>query len=303
MSKRSPHTDYPRWNELPYAGETKAPDNAEAPYAGSWTTYFIRYQQDEWVSAFNGKTIHFKIRHPESIDWYKQLAVVQRTQRKLTREQKTIATYWGSGVATKQWTPIADQLIDSYGVEAPRGARILAALHAAINDAFVLTWSYKFKWFVARPNQLDHNLATFLCTPRHPSYPSGHAAVAGAAETVLSYFFPAERRRLHELAEEAAQSRLYAGVHFPVDNEQGLRLGRQVGELAVDQLREERDTEDHNIDTPYRHSANVKLTPPPYEQVIPFEFDDHCGSLTMNEDYREKKSAPTANKHKPKLFY
>lgn len=87
-----------------------------------------------------------------------------------------------------------------------------------------------------RPNQLDDELATFLCTPRHPTYPSGHAAVAGAAAVILSYYFPAERRQLQQLAEEAAQSRLYAGVHFPIDNEQGLRLGSQVGELVTRQL-------------------------------------------------------------------
>lgn len=33
--------------------------------------------------------------------------------------------------------------------------------------------------------------------------------------------------------EESAQSRLYAGVHFKVDNDQGLRLGRQIGDIIV----------------------------------------------------------------------
>lgn len=237
---------------------------------------------------------------------YRELPIVQRTLRNLTREQKAIATYWGTGVATKQWTPIADQLIDAYGVEAPRGARILAALHAGLNDAFVVTWFYKFKWLVARPNQLDDELATFLCTPRHPTYPSGHAAVAGAAAVILSYYFPAERRQLQQLAEEAAQSRLYAGVHFPIDNEQGLRLGSQVGELVTRQLQRNRDTENRSIDTPYRNSLNVKLTPPPYEQVIPFQFDDSCDSLVAkksNPKRKKKQHLSNTHTHGPKLFY
>ncbi|MDQ7865031.1 hypothetical protein RCO48_39790 [Peribacillus frigoritolerans] len=33
--------------------------------------------------------------------------------------------------------------------------------------------------------------------------------------------------------EESAQSRLYAGVHFNVDNKEGLNLGRQIGEVVV----------------------------------------------------------------------
>ncbi|MDQ0224099.1 hypothetical protein [Metabacillus niabensis] len=32
---------------------------------------------------------------------------------------------------------------------------------------------------------------------------------------------------------ESAQSRLYAGVHFKADNDEGLRLGRQIGEMVV----------------------------------------------------------------------
>ncbi|MFC0091744.1 phosphatase PAP2 family protein [Allobacillus sp. GCM10007491] len=169
-----------------------------------------------------------------------------------------------------------------------------------------MTWFYKFKWLVARPNQLDEKLATFLCTPRHPTYPSGHAAVAGAAAVILSYFFPAERRQLHELAEEAAQSRLYAGVHFPVDNEQGLRLGRQVGELVTRQLQRDRDIESRSIDTPYRNSLNVQLTPPPYEQVIPFQFDDSCDSLVANKfnpKRKKKQHLSNTHAHGPKLFY
>lgn len=37
--------------------------------------------------------------------------------------------------------------------------------------------------------------------------------------------------------EESAQSRLYAGVHFNVDNNEGLSLGRQIGEVVVSLLR------------------------------------------------------------------
>jgi hypothetical protein len=35
------------------------------------------------------------------------------------------------------------------------------------------------------------------------------------------------------MAEEAAMSRLYAGIHFRFDNEDGLALGRRIGELAA----------------------------------------------------------------------
>ncbi|WP_407928581.1 phosphatase PAP2 family protein [Alkalihalobacterium elongatum] len=56
-----------------------------------------------------------------------------------------------------------------------------------------------------------------MCTPKHPAYPSGHATVSGAAAVILSYFFPAESRKIHDIAEEAALSRLYGGIHFPIE--------------------------------------------------------------------------------------
>ena len=51
----------------------------------------------------------------------------------------------------------------------------------------------------------------------------------GCAEVILSYFFPPESARLKNIMEQCAQSRLYAGVHFKVDNDEGLRLGGQIG--------------------------------------------------------------------------
>jgi hypothetical protein len=42
---------------------------------------------------------------------------------------------------------------------------------------------------------------------------------------------------MSQLMEQSAQSRLYAGVHFKVDNDEGLKLGRQVGEIVVQLLR------------------------------------------------------------------
>ena len=67
-----------------------------------------------------------------------------------------------------------------------------------------------------------------------PSFPSLHAAVAGAAGAVLPYLFPdAEAGRFEPLVEEAATSRLWAGANYPSDVEAGLALGQAIGERAV----------------------------------------------------------------------
>ncbi len=296
------HKDYLRWTEVPYAGEEKPPtiSGGVEPLAGTWKTYFIQKSSRHGFKKLDGSPIRLAIRDPKSIDWNQQLKVVESTLDHLTAHQKTIAKYWGSGPPTKQWIPIVDRLIDTYNVPAPRASRILAGLFAGINDAFVVCWSLKYKWLVARPNQLNQHLATYLCTPNHPSYPSGHATVAGAAEVILSYFFPAERRKLNQLAEEDAQSRLYAGVHFPADNEQGLRLGRQIGRIVVEQLKKDA-VDGLPIDRPFDQYHNAEIFPKDYHQAIPYQYREECPSLLLDDS--SEKDESSGSWPDPKLFY
>src|SRR5262249_44744465 len=70
--------------------------------------------------------------------------------------------------------------------------------------------------------------------PVRSSFPSEHAAVAGAASTVLAYLFPDEPvERLTALAAEAADSPALGGASYRRDVEGGLARGRAVGERAV----------------------------------------------------------------------
>jgi len=293
---------YPLWTELPYAGAGHSPTIAGVvePDAGNWKTYFIQHSRRHGFKKLDGRPIRLAIKDPHSIDWYAQLKVVQHTVANLSERQKTIAEYWGTGPASKQWIPIVDRLIDTYGIEAPRAARILSALFGGMNDAFVVTWALKYKWLVPRPNQLDQHLATYICTPLHPSYPSGHASISGAAEVILSYFFPAERQKLHYLAEENAQSRLFAGVHYPVDNSEGLRLGRQIGRIVVEELKKD-NVDGLPIDRSSSEYRNADIIPRTYEQAIPFDFDEKCDSLLLREDESNGYSS-TYDWIDPKLF-
>jgi membrane-associated phospholipid phosphatase len=79
----------------------------------------------------------------------------------------------------------------------------------------------------------DPGWKPLLVTPPFPSYPSGHATTSAAAAAVLGHFFPTARERPRRMADEAAQSRLYAGIHFPSDTRAGLVLGRQVAGAAL----------------------------------------------------------------------
>lgn len=276
------------WPNIPYAGEDRLPV-AQDPLAGTWPLNFFRRDSRGRIVSLRGKGINWRIRNPAAIDFKgEQLSAVQTTMNNLDHHQITIAEYWNSGPPTKQWSPIIDRLIDTYGLSATHAARVLGAVQAGINDAFVVAWHFKYLWKIPRPNQLDQELRTICCTPYHPAYPSGHATISGCAEVILSYFFPPEAEKLKALAEQCAQSRLYAGVHFPADNEEGLRLGRQIGYFVVQCLKGQKDSHGRPIDTPPAENLNARLMPPPYVQAIPYYRPRVCGSLL---DWRQAPQA------------
>jgi undecaprenyl-diphosphatase len=61
--------------------------------------------------------------------------------------------------------------------------------------------------------------------PHDHSFPSGHAATSFAAATVLAFAFPRLGPLLFVLAAAVAYSRVYVGVHYPLDVLGGAALG------------------------------------------------------------------------------
>ena len=138
------------------------------------------------------------------------------------------------------------------------------ALDVTIYSALIAAWHYKWASdrpctvYRPRPWEVDSSLSILFdkcvkktgCdddgtrtmpmpspgTPRHPSYPSGHSTVGGAGSEILEYFFPGEKTELDKLADNAGMARLWAGIHYRSDHEQGLKLGRSVARLVISQL-------------------------------------------------------------------
>jgi len=265
MKKRRRFTP-PKWSKLINGEETPL-----EPKADSWPMYYFRRN---WLGQFtdlHGHLVHFKIKNPHYIDFKEtELDIVKKTLEHLTYDQRDIARYYGFGPPTKQWTPVIDRLIDTYEVSAPRAARIIAITQAAMNDVMVITWRIKYLTDIARPIHLDRNLKPVISTPEFPAYPSGHSAISGCTQIILSYFFPKEAPRLKEIAEENSISRLYAGVHFKADNDEGLRLGRQIAKHILKRVKIQRDSASKNVDKPFDDNKYAILPPPPYNQVIPY---------------------------------
>jgi undecaprenyl-diphosphatase len=70
---------------------------------------------------------------------------------------------------------------------------------------------------------------TLVTAPHTHSFPSGHATTSFACATVLALMLPRLRVPLFLLAAAIAWSRVYVGVHYPLDVFAGAALGIAIG--------------------------------------------------------------------------
>lgn len=141
--------------------------------------------------------------------------------------------YWNAGAPSLRWNQIAlDSLLEG-ATPIFLASRTLALVHVAIYDATIATWDSKYTYNRPRPSEVNPGLETVIPNPPSPSYPSEYAATAAAASEVLAWLFPNKAQEFAEKAQEAANSRLLAGVEYPSDVEAGLELGRRVAEQVI----------------------------------------------------------------------
>jgi membrane-associated phospholipid phosphatase len=146
------------------------------------------------------------------------------------------AIFWevnGGARAHTLWNEIARTKLLEYGNGATSAARILAALNVAIVDAGIACWDAKLTYWYIRPAQLDPEVKPVFAAPGHPSFPSAHGCFSTAAATVLADAFPRDREELLALGREAAEARIWAGIHYRFDIEAGEEIGRKVGQKTL----------------------------------------------------------------------
>ena len=145
--------------------------------------------------------------------------------------------HWGDGLSTYtppgHWNAIATSYISDARFSEVRAARAFALLNMAMHDAAVGCWDTKFKYFNARPSQLDASIKTVIGLPNFPSYTSGHSTFSASAAAVLSYLFPASAGQFDAMKDEAAISRLYGGIHYRSDIEVGKEHGQRIGGYTI----------------------------------------------------------------------
>ena len=204
-----------------------AQSNQVEPRAGTWKTWIISSGRDFRVPAPPNATAT-----AGELAWLRDAVAQQRDPRIADQ-----ISFWDAGAPAYRWIDLmSNRFLNSQPLSAfPH--RAFAYVSIAMHDATIAAWESKYFYNRPRPSEIDPTLRTAVATPRSPSYPSEHAAAAGAAAAVLSYLLPDEAARFQAMAEEAARSRLYAGVQFPSDYTAGLELGRRVAERVIERAR------------------------------------------------------------------
>lgn len=164
-----------------------------------------------------------------------------------TEQQTNIAKFWADGAGTStppgHWNQIASDLIKKNNFNELQSAITFATMNMALMDAGICCWNTKYKYWILRPSKADSSITMPIDLPNFPSYTSGHSSFSGAASTVLGYIFPSEKESLDKMADEAGMSRLYAGIHYRFDNEEGKRNGRGLGNIAIEFAKKNLDSD------------------------------------------------------------
>jgi membrane-associated phospholipid phosphatase len=91
----------------------------------------------------------------------------------------------------------------------------------------------KFAYWYIRPHQLETSIVPLFPVPNFPSYPSNHSTFSATRSEILAYLFPLHADEIRAVGKEGGDSRIWAGIHYQIDNESGVRLGRSVAQKFI----------------------------------------------------------------------
>ncbi len=218
----------------------------------------------------------FNVKDKNSV-FYKGAMEVKTIVDSLSDEQKAIADFWDDNpfklnvsghimFATKKFSPPGHWMnicgIGAKNAKADFNTTVAAYTETSIAlfDAFISCWDEKYRSNEIRPETVINKYFNaeewrpYIQSPPFPSYPSGHGTASGAACEAMTKWFgdnvpftdtsslefglPARNiASFRDAAKEAAMSRLYGGIHYRFDNDEGNKAGRKLGEYIVQKLK------------------------------------------------------------------
>jgi hypothetical protein len=172
-----------------------------------------------------------------SAQFKEEVAKVRAVADTRTNEQLRIAQYWetlSGSFNAGLWNDYARGAISSHGLDEAASARVLALMHMASVDATIACHDSKYVYWVPRPTQADPDIRLAIAVPNHPSYPSNHACISGTVGLLLDAQFPDQSGRYVAMARQAGDSRVYGGIHYQMDLDQGYAIARKVAARALE---------------------------------------------------------------------
>lgn len=187
-----------------------------------------------------GNDFAYKVQKPPvygGTDFNRALSEVKSASDERTADQSAAINFWGGVPGTEApagiWQNRLYDVTKKYHLSDEEYAYAQMVLAESLADAFVECWKVKFIYWTKRPDMTDKSIETAMPNPPFPGYVSGHSTVSFTAAVVLSQLFPEDTKIFLNDAEEAKNSRLWAGIHFPYDNEEGEKLGKAVGQDVI----------------------------------------------------------------------
>jgi hypothetical protein len=166
-----------------------------------------------------------------------QIALVRKRANKASISDIQIAQKWADGIGTfspcGRWNQLIESHIFSSDMSLKHKLRAVSTAQAAMYNAGIACWTVKYSFWVPRPSQVDSSINAHIKIPNFPAYPSGHSCFSWAAVKSLEKDFPSISARLRRFAAEASESRIIAGVHYPMDCAAGKHLGSFIGEKTA----------------------------------------------------------------------
>jgi hypothetical protein len=179
-------------------------------------------------------------------------------------DRADVARFYAAVLGLPVWNSAAQQVAAAQKRSLTENARGLALLNMALFDGLISVFETKYHQPFWRPETaipaagVDDNPKTdpdptfrpFITTPCHPSFPSAHASLGGAARRTLERVYgtgphaiqfaspavPDVRLRyasFEEITSDIDDARIYGGIHFRFDQQAGGKQGFHVASFIV----------------------------------------------------------------------
>jgi hypothetical protein len=194
--------------------------------------------------------------------FYKANKEVYEIGKTLTDEQKAIANWFADVGGANVGLPapyhiisIITSVLESQHINLWQAAEMYAKTGIVLKDGGIITFRAKYQYNLIRPityikKHIDTAWVSHLITPPYPEYTSGLAGFYTPLIQVLirefgnipvtdnAYDFrglaPRKYHSLWQLAEEAAISRVYGGIHYRFTQNVTLQMGKEFGDNITD---------------------------------------------------------------------